>query len=93
MMMYPESKPCGNRHRRQRIGVYGMRLEQLYKDRAGDRRYLGAGSDRRLCAIGEQADSAELCYLLTGTQDAAKAVPAYRWQNRFVSAADGTVLQ
>ncbi len=44
-------------------------------------------------AIGEQADTAELCYLLAGTQDAAKAVPAYRWQNRFISAANGTLLQ
>ena len=44
-------------------------------------------------AIGEQANTAELCYLLTGNQDAAKAIPAYRWQNRFISAADGTVLQ
>lgn len=44
-------------------------------------------------AIGEQATSAELCYLLTGSQAAAQAIPAYRYQNRFIRAADGTVLQ
>jgi len=44
-------------------------------------------------AVGEQADQAELCYLLTGSQKAAKAVPAYRYQNRFIYAADGTLLQ
>ena len=43
--------------------------------------------------MGVQADSAELCYLLTGTQDAAIAIPAYRWQNRFISAEDGAMLQ
>jgi hypothetical protein len=44
-------------------------------------------------AISEKADSAELCYLLTGNQEAAQAIPAYRFQNRFISAADGTLLQ
>ncbi len=44
-------------------------------------------------AIGEQASSAELCYLLTGTRDEAKAHPAYRWQNRFISAETGAMLQ
>jgi hypothetical protein len=44
-------------------------------------------------AVGEQASSVELCYLLTGTKDAAKATPAYRYQNRFISALDGKVLQ
>ncbi|HPF87911.1 MAG TPA: hypothetical protein PK537_07640 [Candidatus Limiplasma sp.] len=44
-------------------------------------------------ALGEQATDAELCYLLTGTHDAARAIPAYRWQNRFLSAEDGSVLQ
>ena len=44
-------------------------------------------------SLGEQADHAELCYLLTGTRDAAKAVPAYRYQNRFISASDCTLLQ
>ena len=43
--------------------------------------------------IGEQAASAELCYLLMGNQEAVKALPAYRFQNRFISAADGTLLQ
>ena len=44
-------------------------------------------------ALGEKAASAELCYLLTGTQEKAVAVPAYRFQNRFLSAETGTVLQ
>lgn len=44
-------------------------------------------------ALGVDAASAELCYLLTGSQETAKAVPAYRFQNRFVSAENGTVLQ
>ena len=43
--------------------------------------------------MGENASSAELCYLLTGTQDAASAVPAYRFHNRFISAETGAVLQ
>jgi hypothetical protein len=44
-------------------------------------------------AIGERADTAELCYLLTGARDAAFAIPAYRWQNRFIAAEDGKLLQ
>jgi len=43
--------------------------------------------------MGEDAASAELCYLLAGTQDAPVALPAYRSQNRFISAEDGAVLQ
>jgi hypothetical protein len=39
------------------------------------------------------ADSAELCYLLTGTRGEGKAFPAYRFQNRFIGAADGKALQ
>jgi len=46
-----------------------------------------------LQALGEDAGTAELCYLLTGTQEAPVALPAYRFQNRFVSAEDGAVLQ
>lgn len=52
-----------------------------------------ADAGAAFAATGEQADSAELCYLLTGTQDAAVAVPAYRYQNRFISAVDGSILQ
>lgn len=44
-------------------------------------------------ALGEQATYTELCYLLTGTQKAAKATPAYRYQNSFINAGDGTLLQ
>ena len=43
--------------------------------------------------LGEDAASAERCYLLTGTQEEPVALPAYRFQNRFISAEDGTVLQ
>jgi len=44
-------------------------------------------------ALGEDADSAELCSLLTGSRDAARAIPAYRFQNRFISAENGAGLQ
>ena len=44
-------------------------------------------------AEGVQANVAELCYLLTGRPKATTATAAYRYQNRFISAADGTILQ
>ncbi len=44
-------------------------------------------------ALGEDAASAELCYLLIGTQEAAVALPAYRFRNRFISVENGAVLQ
>jgi hypothetical protein len=43
--------------------------------------------------LGEKAGSAELCYLLTGNHDAAMAIPAYRFENRFISAETGAMLQ
>jgi len=47
----------------------------------------------RFSAMGLEMGYDELCYLLTGTRDAAMATLAYRYQNRFISAADGSVLQ
>ena len=46
-----------------------------------------------LADLGEEAASAERCYLLTGTYNAPVALPAYRFQNRFISAENGAVLQ
>lgn len=43
--------------------------------------------------MGETADTMELCFLLKGTRDEARAIPAYRFQNRFISAEDGATLQ
>ncbi|HNW87689.1 MAG TPA: hypothetical protein PLP25_00620 [Candidatus Limiplasma sp.] len=44
-------------------------------------------------AVGVQANAAELCYLLAGNQKATAATAAYRYQNRFINAADGSLLQ
>lgn len=93
MMMYPESNRA-----KLMIGDRGLVFMDCHWSvflKTGKEINVISETDAlaAFAAIGEQADTAELCYLLTGTQDAARAVPAYRYQNRFISAADGTVLQ
>lgn len=38
-------------------------------------------------------DSVELCYLLMPGQNGSVAIPAYRWQNHFIHAVTGAILQ
>lgn len=59
-----------------------------------DRTLIGEQAAKdALTAIGEAPDIVEGCYLMRGSAKQATATPAYRYQNRFVDAFTGEVLQ